>query len=86
MPFDDKNARQAVVNRLDTAVGEPIICIRGYEVLIKGKTLKRRTTILKHGRFLQNLTVIPNFPAELAPVEEVVEDPEGGDVQASGAE
>ena len=72
-----------MVNRLDTAVGEPIICIRGYEVLIKGRTLKRRTTILKHGRFLQNLTVIPNFPAELAPVEEVVEDPAGGDGQES---
>ena len=52
-------------------------------MLIKGRTLKRRTTILKHGRFLQNLTVIPNFPAELAPVEEVVEDPAGGDGQDS---
>ena len=75
-----------MVNRLDTAVGEPIICIRGYEVLIKGRTLKRRTTILKHGRFLQNLTVIPNFPAELAPVEEVLEDPVDGAGEGSGAE
>ena len=55
-------------------------------MLIKSKTLRRRTTILKHGRFLQNLTVIPNFPAELAPVEEVVEDPEGGAGEGSGAE
>ena len=39
-------------------------------MLIKGKTLRRRTTILKHGRFLQNLTVVPNFPADLEPVEE----------------
>jgi len=46
-------------------------------VLVKGKTLRRRTTILKHGRFLQNLTVVPNFPEELAPVGEAVGD--GGD-------
>ena len=55
-------------------------------MLIKGRTLKRRTTILKHGRFLQNLTVIPNFPAELAPVEEVLEDPVDGAGEGSGAE
>ena len=73
-----------MVNRLDTAVGEPIICIRGYEVLIKGKTLKRRTTILKHGRFLQNLTVVPNFPADLEPVEEAQE--EGAEGEGEGEE
>ena len=46
-------------------------------MLIKGKTLRRRTTILKHGRFLQNLTVVPNFPEELAPVEEAEDGAEG---------
>ena len=59
-----------MVDRLDTAIGQPIICIRGYEVLIKGKTLRRRSTVLKHGRFLQNLTVVPNFPEELEPIGE----------------
>ena len=39
-------------------------------MLIKGKTLRRRSTVLKHGRFLQNLTVVPNFPEELEPVGE----------------
>lgn len=51
-------------------------------MLIKGKTLRRRTTILKHGRFLQNLTVVPNFPEELAPVEEANED--GGEGEGEG--
>lgn len=73
-------ARQAVVDRLDTAIGQPIICIKGYEVLIKGKTMRRRTTILKHGRFLQNLTVVPNFPEEIIEAEvnsqDGAEDPE----------
>ena len=53
-------------------------------MLIKGKTLRRRSTILKHGRFLQNLTVVPNFPEELAPVEEAPED--GGDGEGDGEE
>lgn len=78
-PFDDNRARQEVVDRLDTAIGQPIICIKGYEVLIKGKTLRRRTSILKHSRFLQNLTVVPNFPEELVPVDE--EDNEGQEEQ-----
>ena len=75
-----------MVNRLDTAVGEPIICIRGYEVLIKGRTLKRRTTILKHGRFLSNLTVVPNFPEELVPVGEAVGDGGEDEEEAAGEE
>lgn len=53
-------------------------------MLIKGKTLRRRTTILKHGRFLQNLTVVPNFPEELAPVGE--DNEEGGDGEGDGEE
>ena len=44
-------------------------------MLIKGKTLRRRTTILKHSRFLQNLKVVPNFPEEI--VEENDEANEG---------
>ena len=56
-------------------------------MLLKGKTLRRRTTILKHGRFLQNLTVVPNFPEELAPVGEDEEEGEGeGDGEAAEEE
>ena len=55
-------------------------------MLINGKTLKRRTTILKHGRFLQNLTVVPNFPADLEPVEEAQEDGAEGEGEGEEAE
>ena len=34
------------------------------------RTLKRRTTLLKHARFLQNLEVFPVFPSEPEPKEE----------------
>ena len=35
------------------------LCIHGFKVAIKGKTLKRATTILKHARFMRNLIVSP---------------------------
>lgn len=38
-------------------------CIHGYQVLAKGRRLKRPTTLLKHARFLQNLQVLPNYPS-----------------------
>lgn len=44
------------------------VCIHGYKVNIKGKTLKRRSTIVKHSRFLRNLEVIPIFPPEPEPI------------------
>ena len=31
------------------------LCIHGYNVTIKDRTLKRRSTIVKHSRFLRNL-------------------------------
>lgn len=40
------------------------ICIHGFKVTIKKKTLKRRNTIVKHSRFLRNLEVYPVFPPE----------------------
>lgn len=46
------------------------VCIHGYKVNIKGKTLKRRSTIVKHSRFLRNLEVIPIFPPEPEPIQE----------------
>lgn len=50
------------------------LCIHGFNVTIKKKTLKRRTTILKHSRFLRNLEVTPVFPPEPEPVVENKED------------
>jgi len=40
------------------------LCIHGFKVAIKTHTLKRRSTIVKHSRFLRNLEVYPIFPPE----------------------
>jgi hypothetical protein len=40
------------------------VCIHGFKVCIKQRTLKRKSTILKHSRFLRNLEVFPIFPPE----------------------
>jgi hypothetical protein len=46
------------------------LCIHGFKVKVKKRTLKRRGTMLKHARFLKNLEVIPIFPTEPEPVAE----------------
>ena len=38
------------------------IFIHGLKANVKGKTLKRKTTVVKHSRFLRNLEVVPIFP------------------------
>ena len=45
-------------------LGEKRICVNNYNVLVKGRNLKRGNTILKHARFLHNLTVTPVLPKE----------------------
>jgi len=37
-------------------------CIHGYNVLAKGRRLKRTSTLLKHARFLNNLQITPVLP------------------------
>lgn len=54
-------------------------CIHGFKVCIKGRNLKRRTTILKHARFLKNLEVFPIFPPEPEPVVVEEEGEEGAE-------
>ena len=50
------------------------LCIHGYEVTIKNKTLKRATTVLKHARFLKNMIVYPLYPTlEVTQTQVVVE-------------
>ena len=44
-------------------VTENPILIHGVNVLVKKRKLKRRTSLLKHSRFLQNMSVTPNVPA-----------------------
>lgn len=55
-------------------LGEKRICVNSYNVLIKGRNLKRGTSILKHARFLHNLSVTPILPKE-----EVIKDPGSDD-------
>ncbi len=58
------------------------LCIHGFNVLIRDRTMKRATTILKHSRFLKNMKITPIYPPEPEPSvheeegegEEVVED------------
>ena len=42
-------------------------CVHGYRVLVKDRTLKRSTSVLKHARFLNNLEVVPVWPPEPEP-------------------
>lgn len=60
-------------------MNQPSCCIRGHTVQIKGRNLKRRSTVLKHARWMQNLQVSPVFPVvkEEDPDEEEGED-DGG--------
>lgn len=52
-PFNADLQRERVVNVLERSVALPSnVCIHGFKVTVKRKTLKRRTTILKHARFL----------------------------------
>lgn len=52
------------------------LCIHGYKVTVKKRTLKRRSTIVKHSRFLRNLEVVPEVPAEPEPVPVIDEENE----------
>lgn len=62
-PFAPEDARQKAINILERGVAiPPNLCSHGYRVLVKGRNLKRRSSLLKHARFLRNLEVIPNMP------------------------
>ena len=49
------------------------LCIHGFKVKVKQRTLKRKSSLLKHARFLKNLEVYPVFPSEPEPIAEVAE-------------
>ena len=75
-PLRDDLVREGIIEKLEETNGWlKGLCMHGYSVQIKDRTLKRRTTILKHARFLRNLKVSPNYPPEPEP--EVVEGEEG---------
>ena len=74
-PFDFEECKMRIIDSLDMHMQQPSCCIRGHTVQIKGRNLKRRSTMLKHGRFMQNLQVNPVLPK----VQEVVDDEEEGE-------
>jgi hypothetical protein len=54
--------RVVEAKKVETALERSLImpsglCIHGYKVLVKNRNLKRRTSLLKHARFLKNLEV-----------------------------
>lgn len=76
-PFDFNFERENVISILQRSSFLPQnTCIHGFKVKVKNRNLKRRSSLLKHSRFLRNLEVLPNPP----PIkEEVKEENEEGD-------
>ena len=54
-------------------------CIHGFKVKVKQRNLKRRTSLLKHARFLRNLEVCALPPAVKEVIKEKNEEDEEDD-------
>jgi hypothetical protein len=78
--FDGQKQRNRVQKMVEskTVVAEPgnQIFVHGYRVMVKGRTLKRRTSILKHSRYLKNLVVSPVYPEPIVEVDDAEGDEE----------
>ena len=56
--FDRVEEAKKVETALERSLIMPSgLCIHGYKVLVKNRNLKRRSSLLKHARFLKNLEV-----------------------------
>ena len=53
--------------------------MHGFKVAVKERTLKRRTSLLKHSRFLKNLVVTPVYPEPI--IEEDADEEKDGEDQ-----
>jgi hypothetical protein len=57
--------RQKIVETLQKSLNLPEnLCIHGFNVNVKGKTLKRASTIVKHSKFMRNMIINPIYPPE----------------------
>lgn len=75
--FDPEEQCRRVNDALNRCMNIPSgLCTHGTAVTVKGRNLKRRSTILKHARFLRNLQVVPKMPVV---VEKGPEDEENAD-------
>ncbi len=52
MAFDVEGQKARIIDSLDLHMDQPSCCIRGHTIKIKGRNFKRRSTMLKHGRFM----------------------------------
>ena len=68
--FEADKSKLRVIDSLDLHMQQPSCCIRGHRVEIKGRSFKRSSTMLKHGRWMQNLVVSPVYPKPLKVVQE----------------
>jgi len=75
--FDADKNKMRVIDSLDLHLQQPSCCIRGHRVEIKGRNFKRSGTMLKHGRWMQNLVVAPVYPKPLKVVQEEENPAEG---------
>jgi hypothetical protein len=79
-PFDFINERENVIKALQRSTLFPqSICVHGFKVKVKQRNLKRRSSLLKHSRFLRNLEVSPCPPPIKEAVKEENDDGEGED-------
>ena len=62
-------------------MSQPELCIFGYTVQVRQRNFKRRSTMLKHGRFMANLQVCPIYPKPIEPVEEIPDNESGAGSQ-----
>ena len=52
-PFEPEAQREKVAAALERGIYlPPNVCIHGFKVKVKNRTLKRRSSLLKHARFL----------------------------------
>jgi len=66
--FNGDMTREMVMSYLEKTPRMPKdLCIHGFNVLIRDRTLRRSSTILKHARFLKSMKVTPIFPPEPEP-------------------
>jgi hypothetical protein len=62
-PFDPEAERARVAAALERSPCLPDkLCTLGFKILIKKRNLKRRSSLLKHARFLRNLEALPILP------------------------
>ena len=72
-PFEPEGQRDHVCSALERSILLPSnLCIHGFKVKVKRRNLKRRSSLLKHARFLRNLEVLPVVPPE--PEEQAMEE------------